>query len=167
MANVFKNSTELDEFKNKVKALVILRRSKRSTTCRQRDNFGFNSYNMLTFGILTFNIVAALINTANNNNLNNNNNNNNQNMLGSQSTSNSVSPIITFDRELIIYFVPMPCRLQIAGYKGGLQFNVVFDSNCATCWTSDGRTHRITYKNTSVMDRWSAACLNLLSPETK
>lgn len=120
-SHTFHNSSELAEFKNQVKALIILKRSKRSAAAAcQKDNFGFNSYNLLTFGILTFNIVAALVTANNNNNLNNNNNNDNLNMLGSQSTSNSVSrdqTLFKVPRMNLFYpsrtrkLTPIQCRL--------------------------------------------------------
>ena len=89
--------------------LVKQRRSLNDKKCSEGGdssigNFGFNSFNFLTFMILTFNAVANI-----NNNINNNNNNNNDISLNSvsQTSSNTVSNSDN-SNDIMVMILPVP-----------------------------------------------------------
>ena len=66
-------------------------REKRSGCPGDTGNFGFNSFNLLTFALQVFNGILNTINTVNNNNNNDNNNNNNNNDNNGNNVNSNVN----------------------------------------------------------------------------
>ena len=85
-------------------------RAKRSSNCPDgvgsgggKGQFGFNSYNLLTFVILSYNIVSNIISNVNNN-ANNNNNNDNLFNFGMSNEAETSTSADNANKNMIMIF---------------------------------------------------------------
>ena len=92
-----------------------LRRKKRSNCPGGIGNFGFNTYNLMTFMLMSFNHVSnVIVNT--NNNRNNNNNNDFQASLGAINTNlNEVEATQTGSTMTMITVTPVGVPIVMPG----------------------------------------------------
>ena len=99
---------EADQFRS-------VHRGKRSDCPGGVGNFGFNTYNLLTFMLMSFNHVSnVIVNT--NNNRNNNNNNDFQASLGSINTNqNDVEATQTGSTMTMITVTPVGVPIVMPG----------------------------------------------------
>ena len=83
---------------------------KRDSGCPGGEgNYGFNSFNFMTFTLLVFNIVANV-----NNNLNNNNNNANKNNINAiNQDSNNVASNTNAVNQLMVTVLPIPGKRSV------------------------------------------------------
>ena len=94
---------------------------KRDSGCPGGEgNYGFNSFNFMTFVLLVFNLVANV-----NNNLNNNNNNANKNNINAvNQDSNSVSSNTNAVNQLMVTILPIPGKRSVESLIRGYQSSV-------------------------------------------
>lgn len=83
---------------------------KRDSGCPGGEgNYGFNSFNFMTFTLLVFNLVANV-----NNNLNNNNNNANKNNINAiNQDSNNVASNTNAVNQLMVTVLPIPGKRSV------------------------------------------------------
>ena len=107
----------------------ILTRSKRTPCPTGVGNYGFNSFNFLTFMVLVSNAVANV-----NNNINNNNNNHNDISLNSVSQdSNSVVSNSDNQNTVMAVILPIPAGRKRRHSQNCLDF-ITVSKNLLTNW---------------------------------
>ena len=105
----------IEDFQLPTSSIPHLRR-KRSDCPGGVGNFGFNTYNLLTFMLMSFNHVSnVIVNT--NNNRNNNNNNDFQATFGAiNSNNNDVEATQTGSTMTMITVTPVGVPIVMPGY---------------------------------------------------
>lgn len=121
----------------------------------ETDNFGFNSYNMLTFSLLSFNVMANLLaNTNDNNNANNNNNNQNSATLDQVQTKESSTKAEQNNKNMVMITVP-PAGPPVVVPIGRVFRNGSFETSDDVSWrvsVEDDRNVTV-FRNGSLVDK--------------